>query len=196
LESGAGYITLLVTGLRENEVNNLIELIFVTSTYAPVGESEFINVFGEDLFDPKLGTITIFQMGDVNMDGRVNTVDAAMIQRYAVKKLDLNEVQKVYGNVNGDTNQDGTLKLNTVDAAMIQRFAVKKIDNLGNRVTVTFFDGEAEERISLVVGSTLSDLFTPGDGYAWSLEEKSLVPVNFSTLTEDTIVYLVPTANT
>ena len=196
LESGAGYITLLVSGLRENEVNNLIELIFVTSTYAPVGESEFINVFGEDLFDPKLGTITIFQMGDVNMDGRVNTVDAAMIQRYAVKKLDLNEVQKVYGNVNGDTNQDGTLKLNTVDAAMIQRFAVKKIDTLGNRITVTFSDGEAEERISLVVGSTLSDLFTPGDGYAWSLEEKSLVPVNFSTLTEDTIVYLVPTANT
>ena len=189
-------ITLSVTGLSSSETVDIAELTFIVSEYAPEGESTFLMVSSEDTITPGFTTLRIYQVGDVNMDGRVNTVDAAMIQRYAVKKIDLTETQKVYGNVNGDLNQDGTAKLNTVDAAMIQRFAVKKLDTLGDRITITFVDNEEETCISLVIGRDVNDYFAPGEGYAWSLEKKTLVEVDFSTLTANTVGYLVQSTTT
>lgn len=189
IEEDEGYITVEVDGLSNAVSNNIISLTFVTSDYAPIGESDFIYIVSEDKFTSNVGKLTLYQMGDVNMDGRVNTVDASMIQRYAVKKLELDDVQKVYANVNGDRNMDGSLKVNTIDASMIQRYAVKKINELGNRITVTFIDGEEIVSLTLVKGSELN--YEPADGYKWSLAEDRFVSVDFTTLTSDTTVYMV-----
>lgn len=184
-----GYITVEVDGLSNAERNNVISLTFVTSDYAPIGESKFIEIVSEDKLTSNVGKLTIYQMGDVNMDGRVNTVDAAMIQRYAVKKLELDDIQKVYANVNGDLNADGSPKVNTIDAAMVQRFAVKKINELGNRITINFVDGEEIVSLTLVKGNELN--YEPADGYAWSLAADQFISVDFTTLTSDTTVYMI-----
>ena len=184
-----GYITVEVDGLSNAESNNVISLTFVTSDYAPIGESEFIVIVSEDKLTSNVDKLTIYQMGDVNMDGRVNTVDAAMIQRYAVKKLELDDVQKIYANVNGDLNTDGSSKVNTIDAAMVQRYAVKKINELGNRITINFVDGEEIVSLTLVKGNELN--YEPADGYEWSLAADQFVSVDFTTLTSDTTVYMI-----
>ncbi len=189
--SNSGYITVHITGLSECDSKDIVDLVFVTTDYAPVGDSAFIEVECEDNITSNFGALTIYEMGDVNMDGRVNTVDAAMVQRYAVKKLELSDVQKAYGNVNGDYNTDGSAKLNTVDAAMIQRYAVKKLDKLGNRINVTFVSGDQSSCVSIVIGEDITEYFKPADGYAWSLSEQELIDVDFTALTVDTTVYLV-----
>ena len=109
-----------------------------------------------------------------------------------MKKLELSDIQQVYGNVNGDANSDGTPKINTIDASMVQRFAVKKINTIGKRIIVTFvIDGE-EEEISLSIGKDIDEYHNPKEGYSWSLKQDEYVAVDFTKLTEDTIVYLVP----
>lgn len=184
-----GYIIVKVDVLAESGSQDVLDITFATSNYAPFGDSEFIGISAEDNITPDFGKLTIYQMGDVNMDGRVNTVDAAMIQRYAVKKLELSEAPKAYGNVNGDLNADGSPKLNTVDAAMVQRYAVKKIDTLGNRITVSFDDGEDVVSITLVKGNNIN--YEPDDGYVWSLEDDQYVSFDFAALTSDTTVYII-----
>ncbi len=131
LAEETGYITIAVTGLSENSSCDLLTLTFLTSNYAPVGQTDFLAASCVDKLTANFGTLRLYQPGDVNMDGRVNTIDAAMVQRYSVQKLSLTDVQKVYANVTGDYDADGFDLVNTVDAAMIQRYALKKLDTLG-----------------------------------------------------------------
>ena len=77
--SDYGYFTLDIQGLSEGEVKNIVKLTFITSENAMFGSSDFVDVSSEDHIISQFGKLTIYQMGDVNMDGRVNTVDAAMI---------------------------------------------------------------------------------------------------------------------
>lgn len=60
-------------------------------------------------------------IGDVNCDGKIDILDAAMIQKYAVEKVNLNDYQLYVG----DVNDDGIVDV--LDATMIQKFAVDKI---------------------------------------------------------------------
>ena len=95
----------------------------------------------------------------------------------------------VYANVNGDLNTDGSSKVNTIDAAMVQRYAVKKINELGNRITINFVDGEEIVSLTLVKGNEIN--YEPADGYEWSLAADQFVSVDFTTLTSDTTVYMI-----
>lgn len=61
-------------------------------------------------------------LGDVNGDGTVDILDAALIQKHTVGKVDLSYKQLTLADVNGD----GTVDI--LDAAMIQKYAVNKID--------------------------------------------------------------------
>ena len=189
VEYNDGYITVQAKDLISGENRDVISLTFVTSNNAPFGSSTFIDVVAEDKITSNFDELTIYQMGDVNMDGKVNTVDAAMIQRYAVKKLELDDIQKVYANVNGDLNTDGSSKVNTIDAAMVQRYAVKKINELGNRITINFVDGEEIVSLTLVKGNEIN--YEPADGHEWSLAADQFVSVDFTTLTSDTTVYMI-----
>ena len=66
-----------------------------------------------------------FEIGDVNMDGKINSRDALLIQQHAVKLITLTEEQLYYA----DTLVDG--KINSRDALLIQQYAVKMDVTLG-----------------------------------------------------------------
>ncbi len=70
------------------------------------------------------GTITISSAtmyGDVNLDGKVNAMDATLVARSAVGTYTLSEA----GKLNADVNGDG--RINAMDATLIARYAVKYI---------------------------------------------------------------------
>ena len=58
------------------------------------------------------------QLGDVNGDGVVDVLDAALIQKFAAEKAQLNEEQKKIGDFNGDGHCD------VLDASAIQKSLV------------------------------------------------------------------------
>ena len=62
---------------------------------------------------------TIIKMGDVNGDGQVNTGDAFLIQRHAMKLKSLTDNFLAAANVNYDKNT------NTGDAFLVQKYALK-----------------------------------------------------------------------
>lgn len=63
----------------------------------------------------------VYLIGDVNQDGYIDILDATMIQKYAIDKIDLNDTQKYVA----DVNDDGFIDV--LDALDIQKFAVDKI---------------------------------------------------------------------
>ncbi len=68
---------------------------------------------------PKL--VPPYLVGDVNLDGSVDVLDAIMIQKYAVDKAKLSDIQLEVGDVNNDGNVD------VLDATDIQKYSVEKI---------------------------------------------------------------------
>ena len=62
-----------------------------------------------------------YTIGDVNNDGKVNTLDAVKVLQYVSKKISLTDTQILAA----DTNKDG--KINTLDAVRILQFVAKKI---------------------------------------------------------------------
>lgn len=64
-------------------------------------------------------------LGDVNLDGAVNTGDAVMLLRYAAELITLHEDQLALS----DTNDDG--RINVGDVVMILRYTVGIIDWIG-----------------------------------------------------------------
>ncbi|MGN0628536.1 MAG: leucine-rich repeat protein [Oscillospiraceae bacterium] len=67
-------------------------------------------------------SISDAMIGDVNLDGKINVIDANMIRRSAVRLLFLNDAQKEVADVNGDGN------INVIDANLIRRYIVNLID--------------------------------------------------------------------
>ncbi len=131
VQMGDGAVTFHIDGLKDGVNANVANLTFVTKKDAPFGSWNFLKAVSEENITNNFSALTICQMGDVNMDGFVNTIDAAMVQMYTVGKIGLTDIQKIYANVNGDYNVDGTVKINNIDAAMIQQYAVKKLEMLG-----------------------------------------------------------------
>ncbi len=66
----------------------------------------------------------IVTKGDVNEDGKINTLDAVKILQYVAKKVELTEKQKLAADVNGDK------RINTLDAVRILQYVAKKIPTL------------------------------------------------------------------
>lgn len=130
IRMGDGAITFHVSGLKDGEKANVANLVFVTKKDVQFGSYSFLSAVSDDNISQGFEQLTIYRMGDVNMDGYVNTVDAAMVQQYAVRRLELTEAQRIYANVNGDYNEDGSARINTLDATLIQQYALKKIDTL------------------------------------------------------------------
>lgn len=62
-----------------------------------------------------------YTLGDVNNDGKVNTIDAIMILQHISKKITLNEKQMLAA----DTSKDG--RISTMDAIRILQYISKKI---------------------------------------------------------------------
>jgi len=66
--------------------------------------------------------VPAYKVGDINRDGKVNTIDANYARRYAAGLLTLDAGQKLAG----DVNLDG--EVNVMDSAFIRRHTVKLIN--------------------------------------------------------------------
>lgn len=102
LASGEAQISI------DNDIDNDIYLLVVNGAvfdnYGAEGAALTVNINSTQV--QKL-------LGDVNLDGTVNSIDAALILKYAAGMAELSEKQLE----NGDFNGDGTV--NSIDAASI-----------------------------------------------------------------------------
>ncbi len=73
--------------------------------------------------------IAAYRYGDVNCDGKVNTVDANYVRRYSAGLLTLGERQMLAADV------DGNGAINVLDSAIIRRYVVKYITSLPHKET-------------------------------------------------------------
>ncbi|MBE6567365.1 MAG: hypothetical protein E7657_01760, partial [Ruminococcaceae bacterium] len=125
--------TLTVTVDRTVEAGEtLVTLTMTASDFLPVGETVFLSLEEEGAHTATFAPIVIFNMGDVNMDGAVDTVDAFLVQKHYVGLGELSEVALAYA----DTRVDGTV--DTLDAFCIQKKFVGMDVALGDRHEVAF----------------------------------------------------------
>lgn len=64
-----------------------------------------------------------YTLGDVNMDGSIDVIDASLILRYAANLNTLTDTQKAAADVNGNNSID------VIDASMVLRYAANLIDS-------------------------------------------------------------------
>ncbi len=118
LETTLQYVTMTQEELLAHASSQLgisperaYELELDAGLHTPVSDDEVPT-------DP--ATEDEYQLGDVNMDGKMNIRDATTIQKYAAMMIEFDETQKKLADYNGDG------KINVKDATMIQ----KKLANL------------------------------------------------------------------
>lgn len=70
--------------------------------------------------NPNTGQTT-YLYGDVDLDGEITVKDATVIQKYAIDKVTLNDIQQKAS----DVNNDGLI--NVKDATIIQKYLVKQV---------------------------------------------------------------------
>ena len=190
---GDGNLSITVEGMARSASMELLTLCFRTGENAPVGESAFLAVDGEALLTDALPRLVIHRQGDANMDGRVNVRDLNLVRQEMLAPGTLNEIQLVYANVTGDTDEDGNAVISVRDLNLIRQYMLQLTDDIGDRITVTLVYGEDDVRtLSLVAGSVLEGTGILPDGYAWSYSPDTLEAVAFEDLTEDITLYLVP----
>ena len=61
-----------------------------------------------------------YQIGDANMDGKINVNDVTTIQRYITEYQSFNEIQKVLADVNKDE------KVNITDVTILQKYLTQR----------------------------------------------------------------------
>lgn len=155
--------------------------------------------FSDVALGAEFGTMNIYQYGDANLDGKVQSRDVTYLKQYIVKMRDLSATSRIYANAYVDYEEDGkTPKINSRDAGMIQQKVVRMDVNLGNRVSVIFYDADGDfyAKKSIPAGSELKNIpelpFTQGitDGL-WSLSADAEKPADFSSVKSDMNVYFV-----
>ena len=143
--------------------------------------------------------LNIYQYGDTDLNGTVQSKDVTYLKQHIVKMRDLSEVSKSFSNAYMDFSEDGvTPKLNSRDAMLIQQKVVKMDVNLGDRVTVTFYnaDGTVYTKKSIKAGGSVTNIpavpeITGYIGGQWSSEKEEAAEVSFENVTSDLDVYVV-----
>ena len=141
--------------------------------------------------------MTIYQYGDADLNGKIQSRDVTYLKQYIVKIRELPDLSKKYSNAYMDFEEDGvTPKVNSRDAGIIQQKVVKMDVTLGDRVNVTFYDadGEVYAQKSVKKDSALNNVpdfpvQTGFEEYNWSLSPDKYVEVDFSKISSDTEIY-------
>ena len=107
-----------------------LSAILLLSAMAPASAAEPALGDGDD------STAETALIGDVNVDGTVDTTDARLVLQHAVGKSVLKEEEQMMADVNGDG------WVNTTDARLILQYAVGKIEAFP-----TPFEGEVDFRV-------------------------------------------------
>ncbi len=119
---------LRVTVSREVSADEtLLTLTLNTADTLATGEHAFLHLDGDTSCTETFGNMVIYALGDVNMDGAVNTRDAALIKQHLVKMLTLTDVEQAYADAFGDG------ELTSRDAQIIQQYVVGMSVVLGAR---------------------------------------------------------------
>ena len=185
-----GKLIVSVTELKAAGVA-LFDVTFTTSDYLASGSYDFIKPVEGELVCADFTELVIYQIGDVNMDGKVSAKDVMLIKQYVVKIIELTDVQKAYANTYVDYDSDGGEKVSSRDAVLIQQSIVKMDVTLGDRVETTFVYDKEEVKRSVHKGEELKSVPTAPEGMAWSENKIDYVAPNFSAITEEKRYYLV-----
>ena len=181
---------LLLTALADiSEGAVFAEITFRTSDHLAEGEHFYLAAREDEGVTAEFAPIKIYEMGDVNLDGAINSRDVMMIKQYVVKMVELNAAQMVYANVYADENADGMPLINSRDAVLLQQFVVKMDVALGDRVTVTFVEGEEETVYTVREGEAMTLVPEATDGCVWSLDRESYIVPDFKAIVADMICY-------
>lgn len=215
-KNGKVYISYSSTENQTDQIN-VVDLTFhvvddlTSGTYSVISldSNETNNASNESIngtaTDYKLTSnftdMTIYQYGDADLNGKIQSRDVSYIKQYVVKLRDISDLSKIYANAYMDFEEDGsTPKVNSRDAGIIQQKVVKMDVALGNRVNVTFYgpDGSIYTQKSVKVNSTWNNIPDVPDiqGYndaKWSLKSDEYVAIDFSKITTDTDVYYYAT---
>ena len=133
----------MLRGFSTDE-SGVTTLLFVCREDVPVGTYDLLYIDGE----ASMG-ISLYPMGDANMDGDVSTRDAVLIKQAIVGMTDLSSTQRIFSNVYDSDNE-----VNTRDAVLVLQHIV------GMDVTLGTPDGDT----AVCNGATLSIV----DGYLYA----------------------------
>ena len=120
--SRSGNVITVKTERQISVGETLVTLSLKTGNRLAAGK---YNVITSDGQGDSFAKLTTYDWGDVNMDGKVNSRDAVLIQQYAVKMVTFDSLQLALA----DVYNDG--KINSRDAVLIQQYAVKMDVTLG-----------------------------------------------------------------
>lgn len=143
-------------------------------------------------FQCSFAKLTIYEMGDVDLSGKVDIGDATYIRRHlaGLSGSVLSEFQLSLADTYYDTIVD------IADAISLQRHLARLDVIYGNRVNITFVDinGEVYAKKSVLYNGTLMSIpAVPNvDGYGegtWSMSSTEFVAPVYSNLTEDITFY-------
>ncbi len=178
--------TFTVTVARAvEEGETLLTFTLKASAFLTSGEHSFLSLEASETANAALAPLVIYKMGDVNLDGEVDTIDALLIQQYVVGLRTLSPVALAYA----ETYVDGAT--DTVDALRVQQFVVGMDVVLGNRVNVTFVYENEEKSFTVEHGEDLVSIPEAPEGYAWSESETAYSEPTFTAITTDRKYYLI-----
>ena len=111
---------------------NQDQVVEIFKQYAvDLGDPGFDNTYGWGMLDFSNFNINATppkkpaQIGDVNLDGKVDVKDATALQRYLAEIASLTDKQLAVADANGDG------KINVSDVTAIQRYVAEVIPSLG-----------------------------------------------------------------
>ena len=125
---------LVVTALKDIAADTVFaDLTFKAADDLKAGTHTFLFADESANMTGDFAPIVIYQMGDVNLDGNINSRDALMIKQYVVKMIELTDAQKVYANVYNDFDNKGNPLITSRDAMLLQQYIVMMDVTLDNR---------------------------------------------------------------
>ena len=122
---------IVLTALKDISLNTAFAtLTFKTDDDLTAGTYNFLFADASEDVTGDFAQMVIYQLGDVNMDGVINSRDALMMKQAVVMMIELTDVQKAYADVYVDGNGD----INSRDVMLLQQFIVHLDVVLGGKV--------------------------------------------------------------
>ena len=103
------------------ESGSIIKLGLKASDSLSAGQYSFISVISDDIVNITKTQLTIYEQGDIDMNGTVDQQDVALLRNYITGKSELSDIQLCYANVYSDYDEYGFAKINTRDISAIQK---------------------------------------------------------------------------
>lgn len=191
-----------------NKQTMLVDLTFRVDEYLPAGVYDCLTVdtsgsyvahrlvnglLEEVDFNCEFAPLSIYEIGDVDLNNKVDIGDATYIRRHLAKLHTLTDFQLLFANAQNDGLVD------IADAVALQRNLAKlEVDNYGDRVNILFCntDGEVLTKKSVQIGANLNTIpdvpllsgYTNG---RWSLSKTEYVAPDYTNLTSELTVYAI-----